>query len=52
VYDRPVNRLKAMALESDMHGFHASSTECEYGLAIHLVSIALTAIGVVILLIA
>lgn len=35
-----------------MHGFHASSTECEYGLVIHLVSIGLTAIGVLILLVA
>lgn len=35
-----------------MHGFHAFSNQCEYGLVIHLASVVLTAIGVVILLIA
>lgn len=41
-----------MAMENDMHGFHASSAKCEYGLVLHLVSIGLAAIGVMILLIA
>ena len=48
----PCPKSKGAPMERVMHGFHASESQCSYGLTMHLVSFALAGIilGVVLLI--
>lgn len=48
----PCLKSKGAPMERVMHGFHASESQCSYGLTMHLVSFALAGIilGVVLLI--